>query len=103
MSEAMNQLAAQVDFEMGRKDFKYFFEEICGKFDEKFPGFSPSSIKNGLTCPKATTKPVSLPVVIMASPCFTVCIFYGKWLTIQAQKFCSFHTVSTSPLNTWAK
>jgi len=37
MSEAMNQLAAQVDFEMGRKDFKYFFEEICGKFDEKFP------------------------------------------------------------------
>ena len=37
MTDAMNQLAAQVDFEMGRKDFKYFFEEICGKFDAKSP------------------------------------------------------------------
>ena len=33
----MSQLAAQVDFEMGRRDFKYFFEEICGKYDEKNP------------------------------------------------------------------
>ena len=37
MSDGMSQLAAQVDFEMGRRDFKYFFEEICGKYDEKMP------------------------------------------------------------------
>ena len=37
MSDGMSQLAAQVDFEMGRRDFKYFFEEICGKYDEKNP------------------------------------------------------------------
>ena len=30
MSEAVLSLASQVDWEMGRRDFKYFFEDICG-------------------------------------------------------------------------
>mgnify|MGYP003657220864 FL=1 len=30
MSESVIQLAAKVDWEMGRRDFKYFFEDICG-------------------------------------------------------------------------
>lgn len=37
MAEALNKLTANVDFEMGRRDFKYFFEEVCGKYDEKNP------------------------------------------------------------------
>jgi len=30
MSEAVIQLTAKVDWEMGRRNFKYFFEDICG-------------------------------------------------------------------------
>ena len=30
MSEAVVQLTAKVDWEMGRRNFKYFFEDICG-------------------------------------------------------------------------
>jgi phage terminase large subunit-like protein len=37
MSDMLDQLSANVDFEMGRKDFKYFFEEVCGKYDKKNP------------------------------------------------------------------
>lgn len=37
MSSGMEELTASVDFEMGRRDFKYFFEEICGKYDERNP------------------------------------------------------------------
>ena len=37
MTKALQQLTANVDFEMGRRDFKYFFEEICGKFEKKNP------------------------------------------------------------------
>lgn len=33
----MEKLTANVDFEMGRRDFKFFFEEICGKVDKKNP------------------------------------------------------------------
>ena len=33
----LSDIAAKVDFDMGRRDFKYFFEEICGKFDKKNP------------------------------------------------------------------
>ena len=37
MSNGLNELTASVDFEMGRRDFKFFFEEICGKIDQKHP------------------------------------------------------------------
>ena len=37
MSSGLNELTASVDFEMGRRDFKFFFEEICGKIDQKHP------------------------------------------------------------------
>jgi len=31
MSEGVLEIANQVDWEMGRRDFKYFFEDICGR------------------------------------------------------------------------
>ena len=30
MSEAVAELTSKVDFDMGRRDFKFFFEDICG-------------------------------------------------------------------------
>jgi hypothetical protein len=31
MTEAVLDIANKVDWEMGRRDFKYFFEDICGR------------------------------------------------------------------------
>ena len=33
MSSGIHELAKNVDWEMGRRDFKYFFEDICGKHE----------------------------------------------------------------------
>lgn len=33
MSNGIHELAKNVDWEMGRRDFKYFFEDICGKHE----------------------------------------------------------------------
>ena len=30
MSEGINDLTSKIDWEMGKRDFKFFFEDICG-------------------------------------------------------------------------
>ena len=96
MSNPLLELTGKVDFEMGRRDFKYFFEDICGfQLADFHNEWYEMSQKN--------TRLALLHLVIMANLYSIVSIYYGKWHTTMAQKSYSFHTVSISPLNTWAK
>ena len=47
----LNEVASKVDFEMGRRNFQFFFEDICGFQLADF------LTKNGMTMQKATPKP----------------------------------------------
>ena len=92
----LNEVASKVDFEMGRRNFQFFFEDICGF---QLADFHKEWYDNA----EGHTKTCVIASRTMANPCSFDAISYGKWLTILALKFCSSRTASTSQLTTWRK